>query len=111
LFASYSILDSKKPAQVLKEKNKKVFCMSNIDETIKAFNDMLLGIDVGVNRNEPKHTPIAGLFDVRVNISILGFDDLFYEGSRRPIYPQLNKSEPMIDVIEDKETQIGRAHV
>ena len=55
------------------------------------------------------HT-VAGLLDVRMNISVLGFDDLFHEVPRRPIYPQLDKSEPSIDIIEDKETLKIIAH-
>lgn len=86
--------------------------MINIDPTLKALNNILSGIvsiDVG-RQVSNQHSSFGGLLDTRINISILGIDDLFENSQRRKIYPQINKSESPIDIIEDKENLRVIAH-
>ncbi len=86
--------------------------MINIDPTLKALNNILSGIvsiDVG-RQVSNQHSSFGGLLDTRINISILGIDDLFENSQRRKIFPQINQSESPIDIIEDKENLRVIAH-
>lgn len=86
--------------------------MVNIDPTLKALNDILSGmVSIDVSRRESnQQTSFGGLLDARINISIFGFDDLFENPQRRKIHPRFNKTESLIDVIENKENVRIIAH-
>jgi HSP20 family molecular chaperone IbpA len=110
--AGYGVCDCKNLAQVLKEKTRTQHILVNIDSTIKALNDILSGaarIDVK-SQTPDQHASLGGLLDTRINISILGFEDLFENPHRRKIYPQLGRSEQLIDVIDDKDSLRVIAH-